>query len=174
MRALIVYESMFGTNRTVATALADGIGPPWETEVLEVGHAPVVIGPDVDLLVVGGPNHQFGLPRPSSRVMAAAELAEDTVVSPGPGLREWLTELVIESHGQPVAVWETRMAAPKALHLVDRSARSIARRLERAGAHLVIAPEHFEVRDMQGPLLEGEEAHARRFGQQLAAAIVPA
>jgi hypothetical protein len=167
MRALLVYESMFGTNRTIATAIADGLGEGWDTSVVEVGTASATIGGDVDLLVVGGPNHRFDLPRPATRVAAAAA-GHGAILSSGDGLREWLHRLVVTAYGQSAAVFDTRMASPRFLHTVDHGTHTIVRHLEHAGAHLVCHPEHFYVVDMQGPLVEGDADRARRWGRELA------
>ena len=68
MRAVVVYESMFGDNRQVAQAIAAGLGERGVTaETVEVGAAPTVVPAEVDLLVVGAPNHAWSLPRPSTR-----------------------------------------------------------------------------------------------------------
>ncbi|MFL6114535.1 MAG: flavodoxin family protein [Catenulispora sp.] len=64
MRALVVYESMYGNTRAVAEAVASGLRPAYETEVkpaVDIGAADV---DRADLLVVGGPTHVHGLPRP--------------------------------------------------------------------------------------------------------------
>jgi flavodoxin len=66
-RALVVYESLFGNARTVARAIADGLASQLPAEAVDAGRAPATVGPDIGLLVVGGPNHQFGMPRPESR-----------------------------------------------------------------------------------------------------------
>ena len=40
MKALVVYESMFGNTEEVARAVADGLRERLEVEVVEVGDAP--------------------------------------------------------------------------------------------------------------------------------------
>jgi len=62
--ALIVYESMYGGTRQVAEAIADGLSASTRCTVTEVGDAPTVVGPDVDLLVIGAPTHAFGMSTP--------------------------------------------------------------------------------------------------------------
>ncbi|HEY8721330.1 flavodoxin domain-containing protein [Pengzhenrongella sp.] len=54
MRALVVYESMFGNTRDIAQAVADGMSAEVEVEVVEVGAAPEHLDAEVGLLVVGG------------------------------------------------------------------------------------------------------------------------
>ena len=167
MRALIVYESLFGTNRTIAEAIGAGIGADATTTLVDAASAPTTIGDDVDLLVVGGPNHQFGLPRPDTRAEAATR-GTGAPRSTERGLREWLDELQLSQPGQRAAVWDTRMASPRFLDTVDHSSRTIAKRLRRAGARLVAEPRHFYSADGQGELVECEEDRAREWGARLA------
>ncbi len=85
MKALVVFESMFSSTKEIAEAIAAGMGESIETESAGVGGAPVP--PEgFDLLVIGGPTHQFGLSRPDSRKGAASE-REEPLVSPGIGIR---------------------------------------------------------------------------------------
>jgi flavorubredoxin len=72
-RALVVFESMFGNTEAIAHAVADGLRSTMDVDVVEVGAAPASPADDVDLLVVGGPTHAFGLTRPSTRQDAARQ-----------------------------------------------------------------------------------------------------
>ena len=97
MKALIVYESMYGNTHAVADAVAEGIGPEADVDVRPV-HAVGTVPADLDLLVVGGPTHMHGLSPVTSRGMAASAAEEDAgTLAPGateqPGLREWLRDL---------------------------------------------------------------------------------
>ena len=65
MSTLVVFESYWGNTETVARAVADGIGGP--VEVVGVADAPTPLPRDVDLLVVGGPTHAFGMTRATTR-----------------------------------------------------------------------------------------------------------
>lgn len=172
MRALIVYESLFGTNRTIAEAVAAGLGDVATVTLLAAETAPATVEEDVDLLVVGAPNHRFGLPRPSSRADAAQW--EGAPPAAERGVREWLEDLVLSRSGQPAAVWDTRMASPRLLDTVDHSSRTIAKRLQRAGARLVLEPRHFYCADGRGELVECEEDRARDWGAELASLLLPA
>lgn len=167
MRALIVYESLFGTNRAIAEAIAAGLGADATATLVEASTAPSSIADQVDLLVVGGPNHQFGLPRPATRAEATSE-RDGAPLRVERGLREWLDEVEVARTGQPAAVWDTRMASPRFLDTVDHSSRTIAKHLRRAGARLVTDAEHFYSADGKGALVEGERERARAWGSRLA------
>lgn len=166
MRVLIVHESLYGTNRTIAEAIAAGMGPEATVTIVEAHAAPTTIAADVDLLVVGGPIHKAGLPRPETRAEAAAR---DGSLHPADrGLREWLEDVELARRGQPVAVWDTRKASPRILDTVDRSSRTIAKRLRRAGAQVVSDPAKFSSSNGKGGLVDGQEQRAREWGAHLA------
>jgi hypothetical protein len=164
MRALVVYESMFGNSRTIAQAIADGlVGRGMDVELVEVGQAEL---PDqhVGLLVVGAPTHAFSLSRPTTRA-SAADQASSPLVSTGRGLREWLDDL-------PSGV--ARYAAAFDTHVDKKvpgaACRAAERRLRRRGYAIALPAESFFVGDVQGPLVDGEVPRARRWGADLAAA----
>src|SRR5262245_63447416 len=92
MRTLVIYESMFGNTQRVAEAIAEGLRDRGPVELREVAAAPREIDTDVDLVVIGGPTHVHGLSRPRTRSDAAHQ-ATGTLVSTGPGVREWLASL---------------------------------------------------------------------------------
>jgi hypothetical protein len=167
MRVLIVHESVYGTNQKIAEAIAAGLGADAATTIVEAHSAPSTIDADVDLIVVGGPNHKAGLPSPETRAEAAAD-SDGTLHPAERGLREWLEDLRLSRPGQPAAVWDTRMAAPRVLDFLDRSGGTIAKRLRRAGARLVGTPQKYYSADGVGALVEGEEERARAWGAELA------
>ena len=172
-RALVVFESMYGNTEAVARAIADGLATRMPVDVVEVGDAPAVPGDDVDLLVVGGPTHAFGMSRASTRRDAAekAEKAGDALVSRGPGVREWLEALPARP-GLRAAAFDTRVARPR---VPGSAARAIRRRFRRGGASVVDGPHSFYVDGMDGPLSAGELERAHAWGVGLAAATtVPA
>jgi hypothetical protein len=170
MRVLIVYESLYGSNRRIAQAVAAGIGDDAVTTIVEAKDAPAAIDGDVDLVVVGGPNHKTGLPGPDTRAEAAT--GSDGTLHPAErGLREWLADVRLVRRAQPAAAWDTRMASPRILDLIDRSGPTIAGRLRRAGGRLVGKPAKFYSADGVGALVAGEEERARAWGAALASLL---
>jgi hypothetical protein len=172
MHALIVYESMFGNNRTVAEAIAQGLTSEAEVRIVEVGSAPTELPADLDLLVVGGPNHAFGMSRPNTREQAAQE-TDQPLVSAGIGLREWLEALPHASRAIPFAAFDTRIDK-RAIRMVDRTAGTIVKRLRKRGLRPVGDVESFSVEDLTGPLAAGEVERARMWGRELGARVKPA
>jgi hypothetical protein len=170
MKTLIIYESMYGNTRDIANAIADGLSEFGDVEVLEVGHADNFVAVDVDLMVVGGPTHQFGMSRASSREQAAQQ-AHAPLVSPGIGIREWLDRLAPPRDQLHVATFDTMLGKPAFLKYMGRASRKFAKRLQRMNCVLVTSPESFWVQSGTGPLAEGEIDRAREWSRQLGARI---
>ena len=162
MRALVVYESMFGNTRTIAEAIAEGLGE--DALLAEVGRRPS-IDADIDLVVVGGPTHAFGMTRASTRASAREQAADGHVVSEGIGVREWLDGLPRATAPVDAAAFDTRVAPAR---VPGSAARRIARGLRRKGMHPVADPHTFWVSGTPGPLSEGERERARAWGCALA------
>lgn len=167
MRALVVFESMFGNTQVLANAVADGLASHTRVDLVEVGAAPTAVGGDVELLVVGGPTHAFGLSRPRTR-RSAAEQAERGLVSAGIGLREWLDTLRGDSESVAVAAFDTRIHKPR---LPGSAAAAAEKRLRRLGFRIVARSKSFYVEGTAGPLVDGEPERARRWGEELGAAL---
>jgi hypothetical protein len=174
MRALVVYESMFGSTREVAERIAAGLRTRMEqVEVFAVAHADVVRVMHADLLVVGGPTHARGMSRPSTRQAAVTEpttYSASSVVEPdaaGIGLREWFEGLPTMSG--PAVAFDTRADVRPVLS--GRASKGIAKRLQRGGHHLVDRPQSFLVTRQTG-LKPGEAERAEEWGRSLAVAVM--
>jgi hypothetical protein len=165
MHALVIFESMFGNTRVIAEAIADGLSSRFETDLIEVGAAPKVIYDNVELLVVGGPTHAFGMSRPGTR-QTAAEQAGNGADSDGIGQREWLDAVQGGSERVAAAAFDTRLDKPH--WLVGSAARAYDKRLRRLGFRVSSPPQSFFVAGTPGPLLDGEAERARRWGLELA------
>lgn len=168
MRALVVYESMFGNTRTIAAAIADGLRGTLDVDLVEVGAAPATLAGDVSLLVVGGPTHAHGMSKPESRADSARR-AGDRLVSRGAGIREWLEGLPRGSSRVAAAAFDTRIKGPGLLW--GSAAKGADKHLRGLGFHVVGGPESFLVEGPTGPLfdrlVDGEVERARRWGERL-------
>ena len=170
MRALVVYESMFGNTRTIAEAIAEGLGGDPGAQVLGVGDAGPSALEHADLLVVGGPTHARGMSRPATRRDAPKQVRKpgsDLVLEPGadsgPGVREWLDslgDLPIQS-----AAFDTRISGSQAL--TGRASKGISKALSRRDSAPVVPAESFLV-DRSGHLLPGERDRAMAWGARIA------
>jgi hypothetical protein len=166
MKALVVYESMFGNTATIGEAIAASL----RSSGVEVEAGPVsAIEPGraegVDLLVVGGPTHAHGMSSKGTRKAAVEDKAnryEAPTVSPG--LREWVPALP-SGAGRLAAAFDTRFQKPR--YITGSAAKGIARRLQHQGYQLLVDPESFFV-TTANELLEGQAEHAVGWGAALA------
>lgn len=166
MRAMVVFESMFGDTKAVADAVACGLAAEMRVRILEVGEAPLVVDDAVDVLVVGGPTHAFGLSRPGTRNGAAKQVG-GAVISDRLGLREWLDAITIHRYLQ-VASFDTRVYRPL---LPGSAAHAAERRLRRLGCTVFAPAETFYVAGTRGPLIDGELDRAMRWGRDLSVRV---
>jgi hypothetical protein len=170
MRALVVYESMYGNTQVTAGNIADGLRGDYEVTLVPLAEATAELVAGADLLVAGAPTHMHGLPSTSSRRMAAQAAAKEGSglrIAPGargPGMRDWLKDL--GRRDGLAAAFDTRLNGVPAF--TGRASRPIAKLLKRHGRRLVAAPESFLV-GSQNTLLDGEAARARRWGMLLGA-----
>ncbi|MGY2082398.1 hypothetical protein [Blastococcus sp. SYSU DS0539] len=169
--ALVVYESVFGDAKRIAMAVAHGLCTRMPVDVACAREAPTQVSAGVRLLVVGGPTHASGMPRPATRQDAVRRHGA-VVPDPGFGLHEWL-DTVRLPRGIDAAAFDTRMDAPVLVPKLDHAARTEEKLLRRLGATLAAPAEHFFVTEAAGPLAEGEEDRARRWGQALAELVAP-
>lgn len=168
MKAVIVYESMYGNTHHVASAIADGLGGAANVVVVPVQRAKPELVESADLLVVGGPTHVHGMSRVMTRtaaVEATDKPGNDLKLEPdaeGPGLREWFEGL--GKLGSHAAAFDTRMHGPPAL--TGRASKGIAKQLRHHGARLITDPESFIV-TKDNHLEVDEEQRARAWGAEL-------
>ncbi len=167
MRALVVVESSFGNTFAIAGAIAEGLGRFMTVDSCDIGDAPGTIEDGVDLVVVGGPTHAFGMSRPGTRQDAARQAGHSTAAKIG--VREWLASG--PTGIRRVAAFDTRI---NKRWVPGSAAHGIARRLRKLGATLVADPESFRVVGTPGPLAAGELDRARHWGEQLATTLTVA
>lgn len=166
MSALVVYESVFGDAQKIAEAIAEGLSPSVPARTVAAAEAPAELGEDVQLLVVGGPNHAMSMPRPSTRKGAVDQYGA-TITDTSRGLHEWLDDVRLPG-GTKAAAFDTRMDHPKLVVKLDHASKTEEKLLKSHGAAILAPAEHFQVTDAKGPLADGEEDRARRWGQALA------
>jgi hypothetical protein len=174
MKAIVVYESMFGNTRHVAEAVADGLRSSIETELVPANDTLGIDLADVQLVVVGAPTHAWGLSRTSTRQGAATDAVKhpDHHLEAGPlepGVREWLHKLKKQGPRRGVA-FDTRLDKPKAL--TGSAARSIQRGLHAAGFAYFGEAHSFTVTGMAGPLAPGEAERAQQWGEAMGRMLV--
>jgi menaquinone-dependent protoporphyrinogen IX oxidase len=169
MKALVIYESVYGNTRLIAEAIAQGLD---DAVALPVHDAADRVD-EPDLIVVGGPTHMHSLATTRSRQMAVEAVKEDGAVdvdpnaAKAPGLRAWLRDLPPRTGGQ-AAAFDTRL--DRSPWVTGVASRGIAKRLRKRG-YEVLSAESFLVEDSEGPLAEGELDRAHKWGKELAARV---
>lgn len=172
MRAVVVYESMYGNTHAVAVAIGAGLGATLDVDVVSVHDVSASVLEGADLLVVGGPTHAHGVSRAATRASAiedAANPEKHLELDPdaeGDGLREWFDAL--PALGVKAAAFDTRV--DMAVAFTGRASKGIAKRLRRHGCELVVDPESFLV-TKETELEPHEAERATAWGVSLGAAL---
>jgi len=142
MKALIVYDSVYGNTEKIARAIAEAITPSGEVKVLRAGEANPSDLESTELLIVGSPTHG-GRPTPPIK----------DLLNKAPKLQ-----------GINVAAFDTRIMT-KLVGVFGYAAGRIANNLKKKGGTLIASPEGFFVTGGQGPLKEGELERAAAWAK---------
>jgi len=134
MKALVVYDSIYGNTEKIAQAIGG--------QVLRAGEVNPADLKGFDLLIVGSPTHGG---RPTEGVHGLLE-----------------SSLALE--GVNVAAFDTKTVSKwNRLLRFGYAAPRIARSLERKGGNLLAPPEGFAVLGIKGPLKDGELERAANW-----------
>ena len=151
MKALIVYDSMYGNTEKIAKSIGGAIAG--DVKVLRIGEVNPSELESIDLLIVGSPTQGF---RPTKSVQTFIESI------PGNALK-----------GIDVAAFDTRIPASDVgtgLRLLMKmggyAAPRIADALKKKGGNLAVPPEGFFVKDKEGPLKEEELERAASWAER--------
>jgi hypothetical protein len=164
VKAVVVYESLWGNTAAVARAIAEGLGP--EVAALHTDEVTREGLAEADLVVAGAPVLAFSLP--------TRQVLDGIRTNPGNGptpdvshqsLGEWLAAL--PAGRGSFAAFETRIRGP----FPGSAVKHIAKRLQEAGYSQSAKPAPFYVAGKYGPLREGELERARAWGADLARAM---
>jgi hypothetical protein len=164
MKALLVYESLFGNTEIVARAVTEGLSDVFDVTMADVRDLPSPVG--YDLLIAGAPAHAFGRSRATTR----QEAARRGTVRPGAadiGLREYLDALP-DLGGMAAAAFDTRPGN----RMTGSAARRAHRKLRRHGGDMLLPAAGFRLLALTGPVAEGELRGARRWGKAVSATLL--
>lgn len=159
MKALVVYDSVYGNTEQIAQAIGNIIGSHEDVAILRVSDAKPDQIAGVKLLIVGSPTQRL---RPTEAINNLLKRIS------GNGLK-----------GVKVAAFDTRLTKsnieetpvlPIFVRLFGYAAKPIADSLKKKGGELIVPPEGFFVEGMEGPLLEGELERAVNWAKQIIAA----
>ena len=144
MKALIVYDSVYGNTEKVARAIGEAMTPSGEVKVLRAGDTNSSELASVGLLIVGSPVHGG---------------------RPTPAVQDFLNKMAQQSlKGIKVTTFDTR-ATSKFAKIFGNAAGRIAGQLTKKGGVLVVPPEGFFVTGTKGPLKEGELERAAAWAK---------
>lgn len=150
MKTLVVYGTRYGNTEKIALAISDGLRTIGVVEMLTVEKTTAVQIPEYDLVVVGGPTEGHGATEP---------------------IAAFIDEIAEGFSGVTVATFDTRLRWPK--WLSGSAADTIAGRLEKFGAKLVIPPASFIVTGKPASLEPGELERAEAWGRALGFKVAP-
>jgi len=144
MKALVVYDSVYGNTERIANAIAGAIAPSGEVKAVRAGEASVSELQSIQLLIVGSPVQ-------GGRATEAVQAFLKSI--PANGLANI-----------SVATFDTRMAMRFA-KLFGNAAERMAKSVKEKRANLVAPPEGFVVEGKEGPLREGELERAAAWAK---------
>ena len=163
MKAVVVYESLWGNTAAIARAIAEGLGDGVRALHTDEATADALAG--VDLIVAGAPLLGFSLP--TEQMIAAQGTAMPAPPKPAdvshPAMRSWLAAL-------PAGVGRSAAFETRMWWSPGSAAKTILTGLEAAG-FAPLEREKFMVTGRYGPLKEGEIERARAWGADLARAM---
>ncbi|MCU0506439.1 MAG: flavodoxin domain-containing protein [Chloroflexi bacterium] len=160
MRAVVVYESLWGNTAAIARAIAEGLGPGARALSTKEATADAVAG--ADLLVAGAPILGFRLPTEQMRESASREATPPDLTCPS--MRSWLS--LLAPGGGRSAAFETRISWSP-----GSAASAIDKELQAHGYARLAPTARFVVKGKYGPLRDGEIEKARAWGADLARAM---
>lgn len=164
MRALVVYESLWGNTEKVARAIAEALQPGMSIDVVNAADAPASVE-GYDLLAVGGPTHAFSMSRPATRETAVQQQGAPSLVARG--IREWLHDLAPATAPVRALAFDTRVDSPRLPGSAAKAARGELRSL---GFEVPAKAMTFRVHGYEGPLLDGELDRAAEWAREAVAA----
>lgn len=159
MKALIVFDSLYGNTEKIARVIGDTLRTRMEVEILRVSEVKPAQLAGQDLLIAGSPTHGF---------------------QPSPATKEFLKVLPAWAlTAKKVAAFDTRM--PKGeidssvfflkylVKMFGFAAEKIDKRLQALGGSALVPPAGFYVHGREGPLYEGELERAVEWAKGILA-----
>jgi flavodoxin len=158
MKALVIYDSLYGNTQKIALAIANALGSPQDVTALRGGDVKPKHFAGLDLLIVGSPTQKF---RPTTAISNLLKGMPDHSLK-----------------GVKVAAFDTRLTWNEIektavlaffVKIFGYAAKPIADRLKSKDGELILPPEGFFVDEMEGPLLLGEIDRAISWAEQISA-----
>jgi len=155
MKAMVIYDSVFGNTEKIAKIIGEVLGPPKEVKVLRVTDVNPKQLTNLDLLIVGSPTRAF---------------------KPTPAINSFLAKIPSGAlNNIHVAAFDTRMSIKDVnsriltffVKIFGYAAEPIAAKLLKKQGRQIVPPEGFIVIDSKGPLKKGEIERAVSWVNQI-------
>ena len=155
MKAMVIYDSVFGNTEQVAREIGNSLDSQENVEILRVSSTKPDQLTGLELLFVGSPTRGF---RPTE------------------GISNFLKRIPADGlEGIKVAAFDTRISINDIKSSILRflvkmggyAAKPIADRLQKKGGDLIVPPEGFFVNGTKGPMKEGELERAAEWTKQI-------
>lgn len=157
MKAVVVYESLWGNTAACARAIAEGIGP--DAVALSTAAATPDLVAGADLVVAGAPLLGFRLPTDSIRDGTRRERVAPDLSSPS--MRSWLAGLPAGTGAGAAFETRFRWSPGGATSTIEDGLRASGRTVAAKAARFIVKGKY-------GPLRDGELDRAKAWGAELA------
>jgi flavodoxin len=151
MKALIVYDSVYGHTEKIAQTIGTALTNEYDVEVVKANKVRVNQLPSINLLIIGSPTH-------GGRFTEAIQ-----------NFLNDISELILENI--KTAAFDTRTSSSGIVGVLERkfghAAVRIVNVLKKQGRILAAEPEGFIVKGRKGPLKEGELERAKNWALKL-------
>jgi flavodoxin len=155
MKALIIYDSVFGNTEKVAQSIGAALGPQGQVETLPVSQATMNQLLGLSVLIVGSPTRSF---RPTPAISKFLKALP----------KNYLAGINVAAFD--TRIWLNTIDSAAFRFLVDKggyAANTMAKALTKKGGNLRVPPEGFLVTGEQGPLKEGELERAAEWAREI-------
>ena len=155
MKALIVYDSVFGNTEKIAQAISRGLDPQKDVQIRRVTDVKPEQLTGLKLLIVGSPTRAF---------------------RPTPAIKNFLKRIPKNGlKGVKVAAFDTGLSISDIESSLLRTfvktfgyaAKPISDKLKKKGGQPTVPPEGFFVEGTEGPLKQGELERATNWAKQI-------
>jgi flavodoxin len=155
MKAMVVYDSIFGNTEQIAKAIGKALGSEMKVEVLKVNQVKPEQLTELDLFIVGSPTRAFR-PTPAIKKLLGS------IPSTG------LNNVKVASFDTGISLDDINSSIGHFfINHFGYAARPIANRLVKKGGTLIVDPEGFFVKGSEGPLKQGELERAADWARQI-------
>ena len=155
MKALIVYDSVFGNTEKVAQSIGETIGSQGQVETSPVSQVTLDQLRGLEILIVGSPTRSF---RPTPAISQFLKALP----------KNYLAGINVAAFD--TRIWLNTIDSAAFRFLVDKggyAANTMAKALTRKGGNPIVPPEGFLVTGEQGPLKGGELERAAKWAGQM-------